>query len=136
MAQQIILKNLQKPKEVNVFHDIDWLGESFGFYSGRDTDRITAKLLQSMLKEIAEEEVTSTEKLSEELDIAVQKANYHLKTFIDSGFIYREKRLILIRQGSVKAAVEEMRRDANRIFDNLSLIAEEIDKALGLKNRA
>lgn len=67
--------------------------------------------------------------------LETQKVNYHPRTLIESGFLCREKRLILIRQGSVKAAVEEMRKDANRILDSLSSIAEEIDKNLGLKNR-
>ncbi len=135
MAQQIILRELQKPQEINLSEDIDWLGESFGFTAGRDTDRITAKLLQNLLEEIGREGSTSTEQLSNNMDIEVQRVNYHLRTLVDSGFICREKRLIVLRQGSVKAAVEEMRKDANRMFDNLSVIAEEIDKNLGLKNR-
>lgn len=135
MAQQIILRELQKPQEINLSDDIDWLGESFGFTAGRDTDRITAKLLQNLLEEIGREGSTSTEQLSNNMDIEVQRVNYHLRTLVDSGFICREKRLIFLRQGSVKAAVEEMRKDANRMFDNLSVIAEEIDKNLGLKNR-
>ncbi|MEM4260147.1 MAG: winged helix-turn-helix transcriptional regulator [Candidatus Woesearchaeota archaeon] len=135
MTQQIILRELQKPQIINLYNDIDWLGESFGFSTGRDTDRITAKILQNILEEISKEGSTSTEQLSKNMDVEVQRVNYHLRTLIDSGFICREKRLIFLRQGSVKSAVEEIRKDANRIFDNLSLIAEEIDRNLGLKNR-
>ncbi len=135
MAQQIILRELQKPREINLHDDIDWLGESFGFSAGRDTDKITAKILQNLLEDIGKEGSTSTEQLSNNLDIEIQRVNYHLRTLVDSGFICREKRLIVLRQGSVKAAVDEMRKDANRMFDNLSVIAEEIDKSLGLKNR-
>lgn len=135
MAQQIILKELQKPGEINVYEDIKWLGESFGFSSGRDTYKITSRILQNLLEDISREGSTSTEKISKSMDIKVQRVNYHLRTLVDSGFICREKRLIVLRQGSVKAAVEEMRKDANRIFDNLSSIAEEIDRQLGLKNR-
>lgn len=135
MTQQIILRELQKPQEINLSKDIDWLGESFGFTAGRDTDRITAKILQNLLEEIGREGSTSTEQLSNNMNLEIQRVNYHLRTLVDSGFICREKRLIVLRQGSVKAAVEEMRKDANRMFDSLSVIAEEIDKNLGLKNR-
>jgi len=135
IGQQIILKNLQKPKEISLNEDIDWLGESFGFSCGRDTEKITSQILKSVLQEVAADGSTSTEKISDELDLEVQRVNYHLRTLVDSGFLYREKRLIFVRQGSVKAAVEEMRKDANRIFDGLSIIAEEIDKELGLRNR-
>ncbi|OYT31719.1 ArsR family transcriptional regulator [Candidatus Woesearchaeota archaeon] len=135
MLQQIVLRDLQKPKVVNLDDDIAWLGDSFGFVSGRDIERITIRILQSVLKEVASCGSVSSDTLSESLNLAVQRVNYHLRTFIDSGFLYRNKRLIFLRQGSVKSAVEELRKDANRIFDNLSVIAEEIDKRLGIKNR-
>ena len=135
MPQQIILKNLQKPQEANVQKDIEWLGNSFGFSTGRDTERVTAKILQNVLQEVAQQGSTSSENIANKLDLSVQRVNYHLRSLIDSGFLFRKKRLIFVRQGSVKAAIEEMRQDANRIFDNLSLIAEEIDSNLGFKNR-
>ncbi len=135
MVQQIILRNLNKPREVNLQEDIAWLGESFGFSAGRDTDRVTARLLQIILEEVSAAGTTSTEKISEDLELSAQRVNYHLRTLIESGFVCREKRYIVLRQGSVKSAVEEMRQDANRIFDNLSVMAEDIDKALGIKNR-
>ena len=135
MAQQIILNNIQKPAKINLKQDIEWLGESFGFSAGRDTERITAMILEKALKEIADNGTTSTEQLSDDLNLEIQRVNYHLRTLIDSGFLYREKRLIYLRQGSVKAAVEEMRRDANRIFDELTKVAGDIDNKLGIKTR-
>lgn len=135
MPQQIILRNLQRPKDIEVTDDIEWLGNSFGFSAGRDTERVTAQILQSVLQDVASKGSTSTENIAEDLDLSIQRVNYHLRTLMDAGFLFREKRLIFVRQGSVKSAVEEMRRDANRIFDNLSRIGEEIDKALGFKNR-
>lgn len=135
MPQQIILRDLQRPKEIDVTDDIEWLGNSFGFSAGRDTERVTAQILQSVLQDVASNGSTSTENIAEDLDLSIQRVNYHLRTLMDAGFLFREKRLIFVRQGSVKSAVEEMRRDANRIFDNLSRIGEEIDEALGFRNR-
>lgn len=135
MSQQIILRNLQRPKKIDVTGDIEWLGNSFGFSAGRDTQKVTSQILQNVLQEVALEGSTSTENIAEDLDLSIQRVNYHLKTLMDAGFLFREKRLIFVRQGSVKSAVEEMRQDANRIFDNLSLMAEEIDSKLGFRNR-
>jgi len=135
MPQQIILRNLQRPNEVDVADDIEWLGNSFGFSAGRDTEKVTSRILKNVLQEVSSEGSTSTENIAEDLDLSIQRVNYHLRTLIDAGFLFREKRLIFVRQGSVKSAVEEMRRDANRIFDNLSRIGDEIDEALGFRNR-
>jgi predicted transcriptional regulator len=135
MTQQIILRELQRPREIRLEQDIEWLANSFGFTEGRDVDRITQQILHAVLHEVAEGGPTSTDRIADELDIATQRVNYHLKTLMESGFLYRERRLIFIRQGSVSAAVEEMRKDANRIFDSLAAIAEEIDRNLGIKTR-
>ncbi len=133
--QKILLKNLDKPREVNLFNDIEWLGNSLGFNEGRDINGTNNKILKKLLINISCKGNTSTESISNELHMSIQRVNYHLKTLINSGFICREKRLLLLRQGSAKSAIEEMRRDANRIFDNLSIIAESIDNNLKISNR-
>ena len=135
MLQQIILRNLQRPKDIDVTNDIEWLGNSFGFSTGRDTERVITKILQNVLQEVAQQGSTSSENIANELDLSVQRVNYHLRTLMDAEFLFREKRRIFVKQVSVKSAVEEMRRDANRIFDNLSKIGREIDEALGFRNR-
>lgn len=65
----------------------------------------------------------------------ISRVNHHLRNLNDSGLLYRKKRLIYLRGGSLKAAVKEMRKDSERILDELESIAEEIDSIMGLKNR-
>lgn len=135
MPKEINLVCLKKPNKIDLMQDIEWLGNSFKFTQGRDTKNVSTKILQCLLNEISKKGNTSTEKLSIKLKMPIQKINYHLRTFISSGFIYREKKLLYIQQGSVKNAIEEMRKDANRLFDVLSDVGLDIDNKLGLKNR-
>lgn len=135
MKKEFVLKCLQKPNKINLVNDIQWLGNSFGFTEGRDLENISTKILQCLLKEISKDGFTSSERISIKLNMSIQKVNYHLRTFISSGFIYREKKLLYIQQGSVKNAVEEMRKDVNRLFDTLSEVGLDIDNKLGIKNR-
>jgi predicted transcriptional regulator len=65
----------------------------------------------------------------------ISRVNHHLRNLNDSGLVYRKKRLIYLRGGSLKAAVKEMRKDSERIFDELEYMAEEIDSRIGIKNR-
>lgn len=134
MPQQIILNGLNKPTEKNIGEDIIWVGESFGLSSGRDTSDIAMQLFREILTN-EQRPTISSNLLAEELDLGIGMVNYHLRNLIDSGLFCREKRLIVLRGGSLKAAVQETRRDANRIFDKIELIAEEIDGVLGIKNR-
>lgn len=135
MPKEINLICLQKPNQVNLMNDIEWLNNSFKFTQGRDTKNISTQILQCLLVEISKEGNTSTEKISLKLKMPIQKINYHLKTFIDSGFIYREKKLLYIQQGSVKNAINEIKKNVNRLFDTLLEVGTDIDLKLGFKNR-
>ncbi len=135
MVQQIILRYLEKPHEQSLEDDLLWLCDSFGFSSGRDTENTATKIVFSLLDKLSNDEITSSEALAEDLEIKISRVNHHLRNLNDSGLLYRKKRLIYLRGGSLKAAVKEMRKDSERIFDELESIAEEIDLRIGIKNR-
>ncbi len=135
MVQEITIRNLPKPREISIIKDISWISNSLGLTEGRDTEKITEKIILTAIEEIARRGITNSQRISENLNISIQRTNYHLRSLIQTGLLTREKRRIEIRQGSVKAAIEEIRKDANRILDEVSAIAEEIDERLGLIRR-
>lgn len=135
MVQQIILRYLEKPHVKSLEDDLLWLCDSFGFSSGRDTENTATRIVFSLLDRISNDEITSSEALAEDLEIKISRVNHHLRNLNDSGLLYRKKRMVYLRGGSLKAAVKEMRKDSERIFDELESIAEEIDLRVGIKNR-
>ena len=135
MVQQIILKYLEKPHVKSLEDDLLWLCDSFGFSSGRDTENTATRIVFTLLDRLSNEQITSSESLAEDLEIKISRVNHHLRNLNDSGLLYRKKRLVYLRGGSLKAAVKEMRKDSERIFDELESIAEEIDLRIGIKNR-
>lgn len=136
MPQQIILINLEKPREKKLEHDISWLCNSFGLSSGRDTENIATQIVIDLLKQLAmKEERVSSDKIAEDLDVTPSRVNHHVRNLVNTGLLYRDRRALYLRGGSLKAAVREMRKDSDRIFNELEEIAEEIDRQMGLKNR-
>lgn len=135
MIQEIILRNIEKPRSKSLQEDLLWFCDSFGFSSGRDIENTATKIIFSLLDKLSHEEEISSEALAGDLDIKVSRVNHHLRNLNDSGLLYRKKRLIYLRGGSLKAAVMEMRKDSERIFDELENAAEEIDSIVGIKNR-
>ncbi|AKB52441.1 hypothetical protein MSBRW_3188 [Methanosarcina barkeri str. Wiesmoor] len=135
MVQQIILRYLEKPHIKSLEDDLLWLCDSFGFSSGRDTENTATRIVFSLLDKLSNDQITSSEALAEDLEIKISRVNHHLRNLNDSGLLYRKKRLVYLRGGSLKAAVKEMRKDSERIFDELESIAEEIDLRIGIKNR-
>lgn len=134
-SHQIILVNIEKPKDENLEEDVTWLCNSFGLSSGRDTEKVSTRIMMDMLKMLSEEHRITSELLADSLEVRLARINHHLRNLIDSGIIYRKKRLLYLRGGSLKSAVQEMRKDSERIFDELEIMADEIDKKMGIKNR-
>lgn len=135
MFQQLRLRKINKPHEKNPHEDITWICDSFGFNTGRDIEHLSTKTVLSLLNRYREDRGLPSEVLARDLGVSPARVNYHVRTLIDSGLLFRERKLIFLRAGSMKSAVEEMRKDANRVFDELSEVAEEIDEALGFRNR-
>ena len=136
MPQQIILINLEKPREKKLEEDIRWFCNSFGLSSGRDTENIATQIVHDLLQQLAEkEERISSDAIADNLDVNLSRVNHHIRNLVNAGLIYRDRRALCLRGGSLKAAVLEMRKDSERIFQELELIAEEIDEQMGIKNR-
>ncbi len=135
MVHEIILRNIEKPRIKSLEEDLLWFCDSFGFSSGRDIENTATKIIFSLLDKLSNEDEISSEALAGDLDIKISRVNHHLRNLNDSGLLYRKKRLIYLRGGSLKAAVREMRKDSERIFDELENAAGEIDSIVGIKNR-
>jgi len=58
--------------------------------------------------------------------------NHHLRNLTRSGVIYRERKLVHLRGRSLRDSVLELRKDADRIFDELEKVATDIDEMMGL----
>ena len=135
MVREIILRNIEKPHMKSFDEDLLWFCDSFGFSSGRDIEKTATKIISSLIDKLSHDELASSEELAGDLNITISRVNHHVRNLYDSGLLYRKKRLLYIRGGSLKAAVKEMRKDSERIFDELENIAEEIDSIKGIKNR-
>lgn len=131
--QELTIKRLNKPSPHNLDHDIEWLCHSLGLCAGRDLDQISAQIVAEILSR--PHAALSSQLLAHELKTTVGRINHHLRNLIASGILYREKRRIKLRGGSLKAAVQEIRKDTERVLDDIETMAEEIDVKLGIKNR-
>ena len=107
MVQQIILRHLEKPRVKSLEEDLLWFCNSFGFTSGRDIENTSTKIIFALLDKLSNDEVTSSEALAKDLEMKISRVNHHLRNLNDSGLVYRKKRLIYLRGGSLKAAVKD-----------------------------
>jgi predicted transcriptional regulator len=72
------------------------------------------------------------ERISRDLDISSSRINHHIRNLVDAGIVYRHKRLIYLRGNSLQSMVQELRKDALRVLDDIEAAAAEIDRSFGV----
>jgi predicted transcriptional regulator len=136
MYREIRIRAVRKPIRKDPDEDIKWLCGSLGLCSGRDTEELSRKILIGLLQRFAEEKKPiASEDIAFDLKIKQARVNHHIRNLIESGFVYRDKKKIFLRGGSLKSTIEEIKKDTERVFDELINIAEEIDNSVGINNR-
>lgn len=135
MAQQIILNRVDLPDEKSVPDDVDFLCESTGFKKGGDSEDLALQLFETVVRNVALRRQVTSDFLASELDVQRAVVNYHLRQFISTGFFSREKHSLTLRGGSMERTILEIRKDADRMFEDMIEVARELDGMLGLARR-
>lgn len=130
--KKIIIQNVDKPKANKVKEEVKWVCDSLGLVSGRDLDNISFKIIYGLLGLFSEDSLISTDEIAKSLKIESPRVNHHVRGLTESGIIFREKRKIALRGGSLSAAIEEMRRDSNMMFSKLIYVSKKIDETFKL----
>jgi len=132
MKRRIFVRFVEKPRKTNIDSELKWLCNSLGVCSGRDTENISLKIFENIINRYHNEFRLSTEMIAKDLTISPNRVNHHIRNMINMGLFYRDKKKIFLRGGSVKRAIEEMKKDSDRMFSELIQIADKIDEKLGL----
>lgn len=135
MVQQIILNRVEQPTSKEIIDDLSWVCQSMGFSKGRDTEGTAARIFEHVLLGMAHKEPITSDVLAMQLEVNRAVINYHLRQFISNGICSRQRNRLNLRRTSLKQTILEVKHDANRVFNDLLMVAEEVDKALGLENR-
>lgn len=135
MLQEIRLKKLREVPQPTVEQDLDWLCKSLGLVTSRDKDETSARIFQLVVEAAAQKRGVTSDLLAEMTHITRGAVVHHINSFISSGIIVKEQRTYVLRTQSIKKTVEEIQKDADRIFEDLKKIAEELDQKLGLAYR-
>ena len=69
--------------------------------------------------------------IAADLDITPSRVNHHIRNLVDAGILYRHRKLIYLRGSTLRAMVQELRKDALRMFDDLESVADGIDREYG-----
>ncbi len=132
MNQRLILQHLPRPGQKGLKEEAYWLCDTLGLSSGRDVEDLSIRIVLQLLEESVRREGIASDHLASILGISTGRTNHHLRNLTRSGVIYRDRKLIHLRGRSMRESVHELRKDAERIFDELEKVASDIDSLMGL----
>ncbi len=129
MAYKIHLKKVRTPAPGDLVEDIDFICQSFGYFSQRDKNNTAGRIFRLLVKDSGEG-LTSDE-IAIQLDLSRGAIIYHLNNFMAAGLVVKERNRYRLRSQSLQKSIEEIRQDTQRIFNQMLKIAQEIDDELG-----
>lgn len=132
MIRQITVRNLERPFEKSLSNDINWVCESFGFYEKIDKNKTSAAIFKILLEKTRNNQGVTTRELAKELKISRISALNHMKKFITAGLASQEGLEYWLRSPRLQRTIRELRKDLNRIFEDIEEITGEIDSEIGL----
>lgn len=136
MHQRLILRDLPRPISNDLISETFWLCDTLGLSSGRDLDNLSSQIILKILEKPPCKSGISSENLGELLDISAGRVNHHIRNLSRTGILYRERRMVHLRGNNLRDTIRELRRDANRIFDELEAVAGEIDSLTSTGSRS
>ena len=131
MAYRIRLKKVRTPAPGSLTGDIDFICQSFGYFSQRDKNNTAGRIFRLLVKDTAEGNGLTSDEIAETLDLSRGAIVYHLNNFMSAGLVVKEKNRYRLRSQSLQKSIEEIRQDTQRVFNEMIKIAEAIDEELG-----
>ena len=129
------MRDLEKPREKSLEGDLDWICESFGFYEEIDREKTASKIFRELLNSATEAEGLTSTSLGEGSDVTRGAALNHLKRMIASGLVVKDGNKYSLRCSSLYRTINEVRRDVDRLFEDVEAVAADIDLEMGVRER-
>jgi predicted transcriptional regulator len=119
----------------NVNTELQWFGQSLGLFGERDKDKSCFRLFIELLKALRKGEALTSDQLAERLNLSRGTVIHHMHKLIDAGLVVTRNGRYILRVENLGTLIAEMKKDMNRVFEDLTAMADDLDHALGLEAR-
>jgi predicted transcriptional regulator len=129
--RKVTVVKINKPREKNLNRDLQWFSNSLGLFSERDKERSCFRIFVELVRAARNGYPLSSDELALKTNLSRGTVVHHLNRLIESGLIVSHNGRYLLRDTNLENLVEEVKKDLIRVFDDLKMIATELDEELG-----
>lgn len=107
-------------------------GESLGLFSSRDKDKSCYRIFILLIKALkANLEMTSDE-IAIQTGLTRGTVIHHLNHLMDTGIVTSDRNKYFLNVRNLEELVSQIRNSVNSVFDDIDLLAKDIDLILNL----
>ena len=133
MTFRITVIQTPLPRTHNLNDKLLWFGGSLGLFSLRDKDKVSFRIFIELLKLAKTNTPISSDELAEKIGLSRGTIIHHINKLIESKIIVVSNNRYFLRVNSLRNLIEEMKRDLEKQFQELEIVAKEIDSIVGLE---
>ncbi len=130
--KRITVIKTRRPTIRNINEELQWLGSSLGLFNLRDKDKSCFRLFIELLKSTKKNQGLTSDELASRLDLSRGTVVHHISKLIEAGIVISEGNKYFLRVDNLEYLIDELKKDADRIYDDLKAVAKDVDRTLGL----
>ena len=131
MHQKITIISVRKPART-LNNELQWFGNSLGLFNLRDKDKSCFRVFIELIKAAKHDKPLTSDEIAYKLGLSRGTVIHHINKLIESGIVIHQNNRYMLRVNNLEVLVDEIKKDAERTFDDLKRVAKEIDHLLGL----
>ncbi len=125
---------MRRPRTGEYEPNLEWICRTFGYLESRDKHHTAYSILKALVEAAVQDGGFSSEELAEKLSVTRGTVIHHLNRMMKNGLVIFHESKYKLRERSLRNTFEEVRRDLNRVFMNLSEVATIVDNTLSSKS--
>ncbi len=129
---RITIARIRKPQHEDVNSELQWLSQSLGLFGDRDKEKSCFRIFVELIKAARKNKGLTSDELAARSNITRATVIHHLKKLIASGLVLVEGNYYYLRVHNLQALIDEVQKDLNHTFEDLRIMAKELDEQLGL----
>jgi predicted transcriptional regulator len=130
--QRMTFIRRRKPLKQDINEELQWFGSSLGLFGLRDKDKSLFRLFIEVLKSTKSQKGLTSDELAYRLNLSRGTVIHHMKKLVGAGIVILEQNRYIMRVNNLSLLVDEIKRDVERLADDLKDVAGDIDRKLGL----
>lgn len=126
-----IIKFNKEPIVSTLDQELQSLGTSLGLFSLRDKDKSSYRIFITLIKKAKKNESITSDELAFALNLSRGTVVHHINNLLSAGIVVEKNNGYALRSENLKKLVLEMKKDVDKMYDDLIRKAEKIDSELG-----